>query len=80
MKAPWLARNDTIRATYLMKTVEETFHLASGRFAHSLANHSNPEAKNILLHPYEPQRLIRARYADQLARHIYPLQQQQPSD
>ncbi|KAL7724338.1 hypothetical protein ACLKA6_003851, partial [Drosophila palustris] len=54
--------------------VDEVFQLASGRFANSLANHVNPEARNLILNPYEPGRLNRPRYLQQLEQFIRPLQ------
>ncbi|KAH8288075.1 hypothetical protein KR054_004089, partial [Drosophila jambulina] len=54
-------RNDTIRSTYNIKTVDSIFSQASDRFANSLAYHQNPLVRRILEEPYVPNRLVHAR-------------------
>lgn len=76
LKATRYTRNDTLRAAHNIDTVDEVFQRASERFASSLACHINPEARQLVLHPYEPQRINRARYLKQLTQYIRPLQPQ----
>ncbi|XP_034478912.1 uncharacterized protein LOC117785087 [Drosophila innubila] len=67
-------RSSTLRDTYDLKSIDEVFQLASARFANSCSVHANPEARNLIIQPYEPQRLRRPRYLQQLQQHILPLQ------
>lgn len=75
----WYIRNEVIRFTYNLPTIEEVYEKSSTRYAISLASHTNPEAKRLALNPFKPQRLKRPRYERQIELHIEPqcaLQQQ----
>lgn len=72
--APWFTRNQTLRDKYNITTADEYFNSSSQRLASSLASHPNFEARQLILHPYEPSRLQRSRYSSQLLNHIIPQQ------
>nr|XP_032289345.1 uncharacterized protein LOC116650138 [Drosophila virilis] len=77
MNASWYTRNQTLRDTYGIKSVDEVYQLASDRFAKSLSCHPNIEARKLILEPFIPVRLLRPRYTEQLDRCMAPLRQQQ---
>lgn len=81
VKATRFTRNQSIRDHYNIKSFFETYHLASKRFASSLLNHPNSEARKLILTPFIPTRLKRPRYLEQIHQHFAlpttPRQQQQ---
>lgn len=72
--APWFTRNQTLRDKYNITSADEFFNSSSQRLANSLASHPNHEARQLILHPYEPNRLQRSRLSFQLQNFIIPLQ------
>ncbi|XP_064548627.1 putative mediator of RNA polymerase II transcription subunit 26 [Drosophila montana] len=75
VKASWWIRNQDIRETYDIGTVDEIFNITSKRFANSLVIHPNANARKLIASPYVPIRLERQRYNQQLQQHVRPLQQ-----
>ncbi|EDW05215.1 GH23886 [Drosophila grimshawi] len=76
LQVSWYTRNQVIRDSYNIKTVEDVFQVASSRYASSLGTHPNMEARRLLFQPFVPVRLVRPRYTQQLDTHILPLQRQ----
>jgi hypothetical protein len=70
----WYTSNQALRDRYNISSADEVFTSSSARLFSSLANHPNQEARLLILAPYRPQRLHRARYSTQLATQITPLQ------
>lgn len=70
----WFTSNQTLRERYNISSADEIFTSSSARLFTSLANHPNQEARDLILRPYRPQRLQRARFNRQLLTQITPLQ------
>lgn len=80
VNATRFTRNQTILDLYNIKSFFETYHLASKRFATSLLQHPNAEARKLIQTPFIPSRLKRPRYVEQIQQHFttqYTPQQQQ---
>lgn len=76
-KATRYTRNQTIRESHGIDTVDEIYQQTSERFAIALSNHPNINARKLISEPYTPIRLNRPLYSLQLERHVRPLQQLQ---
>lgn len=71
--APWFVRNQTLRDRYNISSAEDMFNQMSSKFAASLCDHPNVEARKLIHIPFEPHRLKRLRYSRQLQKHVLPL-------
>lgn len=70
----WYTRNEIMREVYNISSADDIFKASSQRLTNSLAHHPNYEARQLIVNPYVPQRLQRARYSSQLSTNIIPLQ------
>lgn len=75
--ASWYVTNEAIHAELNVNTVKDSFTTMSARYADRLRYHSNPEARNMALNPYRPERLARPRLYE-MVRRCFPVQQAAP--
>lgn len=70
----WYTRNTIMREVYNISSADDIFKSSSSRLTNTLATHPNYEARQLIVSPYVPERLQRARYSSQLQASIVPLQ------